>query len=1397
MQKLVSLFIIVVTFLPLLTFAQTSTVPASLQGANTAEVTIPNGAASCFDYYTTDSVQIDVEPVSSVAAAGTPFAFVGSITNNNPYPIVNGSIFVKIFKLEDGGVNSGVTTQSVTNQFFASSDISLSAHASKVIEIPFAVPSYSVNGKYGIATYFVMNDRFSLEDLSSASDNPSVFNIEGGQTGGVAFDSNGAYLNDVEYRFAASSPHFTKDETVVLSVPVVNTTAETINAIVDFELFNGDSIGAKNILDTKKEGITLAPGEEKVLLYEATKATGAVTLIRATLTYNKTTSILNTRFERDGIAETRLIFPGITSYPLEKGKEITLFTCLQSTDPSLAEGDTLTLTLSDLEGKTIHSYTYEGGVIDAVMAVKDSFKPEDALTDFTLTASLSRDGQLIEEVTSTYRCVDIDTSLCVAEEDGTNLLVITTATLLLIAAIFMILKHRGYFTPSLAIAFTLIALGTFSPQAEARTESSVGSHPGVLWARWDSHDYSVVGRPDLNSGYNGAIGQPKYSVDYSAAAKNTDSGQSYVDVPYSPYDSIDPSYSKPVSVGERITFTPKALENADITWNADFPRDFIPNNKVFMEGGYWRTDASAPPQSGRVEDGFITYSFDGTSKLMSIRKFASCESEDYFFTSAYQNPANIAEYVSLVMDPVAPTYTSSANLTCGSASPDGSVSCVVNAPGKVTFAFRYPDTYGYFYHRFYDPRNENTASTRREAGCYGTSEPVQYLGAGDLGAYNPAYRTSFKAKIFAKSIEFAFWSAYPPGLVPNAPEIKGNSDMTVAALSSGNTGANIPFFFRADHPDGDSQTIKYEFKWSDIAASSSLPVSGYVADRTVLGTSRTFTNPGTYTLSVIVVDDDNNRSVATQHTISISSPGVTTLTTTDCTIPAGASTCTTTLTWNAPGTTAPWEILHNNKTPSPEWVPGVSGSSGSVSYAIASGVQTFVLQSDSINLIAAGAIATCAAGSTWNGSVCAAAGSVALFNAPAGCVVAVGASSCDITVNWDLTGQVNPSIRNASNATTISTAISSPGQVVTLPYRSIPTQLTANATQPVVSISTPGSTLTATTCVIPTGASTCTIVLTWSAPGFVAPWEILHNNKTPAPDWVPGVSGSSGNVSYAISYGAQNFVLQSDSTNLTSASGAASCAPGSSWNGSVCAIGPGPVFDPSGNIVLVTREVTTTCATGSNWNGTTCTVPPPSATFTAPASCTIPLGGTACTVNVDWNLTGQTNPNITNSVTGDTLYTTPTGTNQPVTLPYRSAATALHARTGSTLLVAQSVDTNCALLTSWNGSNCVLLPPPPPPPPVVNMTVVPTPQFIRSGDTADIKIEVESTAILNCTHRGIQSTPGNFIHDPLLGTRSTRTIQTRPLTSAQKIIVECTDPISSSVSTSEALVNVVPIYEEI
>jgi hypothetical protein len=383
------------------------------------------GAVSCFDYYTFGSVDANISPYTHEVYTTDPVLFGGTVENKNPYPIVDGQLWMKVFKQEQSSPEDTKENGYPMVDFVLVKDnIVLPAQGNIPVDFSWTVPTYASEGDYMVAFFFTTAHRFNLLGLSFTDDvtgNTATFSVKRTTPyTPVVFDKNNVMFSTTLHSFALPPRHFAKDAQVVAYANLVNDSAEDRIVSVVWKTYVWDGILEKHRIEVKPPMLVSIPAHSKKEVgYETPMLPTAVTYVIAEAYDHDATSTLHMRYVRDNIPETRINFPSLMHYPLKKGEETTLFSCVHATNVDLVPDSTLTLTLTHTgTGDILRTYTYTGDVTGAMMAVKDSFIPEKDYSNVTLTATLAKNNEVVDEVSIVYTCDDIDPTLCISEEQS-------------------------------------------------------------------------------------------------------------------------------------------------------------------------------------------------------------------------------------------------------------------------------------------------------------------------------------------------------------------------------------------------------------------------------------------------------------------------------------------------------------------------------------------------------------------------------------------------------------------------------------------------------------------------------------------------------------------------------------------------------------------------------------------------------------------------------------------------------------------------------------------------------------------------------------------------------------------------------------------------------------------
>lgn len=454
---------------------------------------VDQGQVDCFDYYHFGSVQVDLSPTLDQTVPGATLNFQGTIKNENAYPIVNGTVYVKIFRKSEENKDLVLDNgYPLVDQFLLPDTYTLPAKGEKPAAFDWAVPMNAAGGEYYAAFFFQSAHHYNLLGLSFTDDvtgNQSHFTVTNSDDMRlVTFNKNTVTLNGQKHRFANFLLEFKKDESVIAKVEITNPKTEATAVSLLWKHFAWDALRPETLADTQNEIVLLQPGETRTVEYAAQPlGSAAVSYVVVEMHDGISKSFLDIRFARADIEETNVNFPSIMDYPLRAGVETGVFSCIHGTNHSvpLIMDNILTLTLRDMDGNIIHTYQYRGDVTSDMMGFADRFVPEKTYTDFTLTATLERKGQVLEDIVQTYRCQDIDPSLCpedgaatVSEENGSVTVLVgfvivgVTVFLGLLVALLVSRKKR---LGMLAIFFLALGVGVGFSGDSAEAKSVIWS----------------------------------------------------------------------------------------------------------------------------------------------------------------------------------------------------------------------------------------------------------------------------------------------------------------------------------------------------------------------------------------------------------------------------------------------------------------------------------------------------------------------------------------------------------------------------------------------------------------------------------------------------------------------------------------------------------------------------------------------------------------------------------------------------------------------------------------------------------------------------------------------------------------------------------------------------------
>ncbi len=420
--------------------------PAFSLAANTATSTannsVPSGP-SCFDYYKFQSITIDLLGNKKSFQAGEGAEFIGSIINANTYPVVDGSLILRLSKLNP---KSSVGND-IIDEWTAKENINLRAGEKMPVSFNYQLPSGLPTGSYTLTSYFLTQNKFNLAGLSFTDDiygGYTTFSVEGKSERSIKFDRAGVKVDGVPFRiFGLVSKYFPEDtKSISVEVPLENGTDKKLKTSVIYSIYGWD--GAKeNLLKTWSESVDLLAGTSKKFSIKPLSfkidmvPERPVYFVRIKAESGDELAEIHIRLAKRGF-RPRLNDLAITNFPISGGQKSVIFACYHNTTKGQGTGK-LDLSLISPSGKVIAQTSYAGDIFGDIRVLTKEIVNQN-LDKFTLSAKLyDNKNNLVDETEISYDCSKFAGSICLRR--GFNIYYIVAGIILIMAALYLITKH--------------------------------------------------------------------------------------------------------------------------------------------------------------------------------------------------------------------------------------------------------------------------------------------------------------------------------------------------------------------------------------------------------------------------------------------------------------------------------------------------------------------------------------------------------------------------------------------------------------------------------------------------------------------------------------------------------------------------------------------------------------------------------------------------------------------------------------------------------------------------------------------------------------------------------------------------------------------------------------------
>ncbi len=788
-------------------------IPLAIQQGQSVSTQKNPEITSCFDMYSFGSIQADMTSQSSNVVSGMTMDFFGDIKNNNAYPIVEGTLYVKIFKTR--GEEKDPNGPDVVDQFVAIDNITIPANGTVPAKFSWKIPAYAQTGDYQLATYFTSDKRFNLLGLSFTDDivgNSFNFNVDG-ESKGMSFDKSSVVINDNPYYFAAYPPRIQREDDAHILLSLDNTTDQKLTTTVEWKLYQWDSMNPGNLIRSFTSDVTIDANSSQDIELNIPEKESPVYYLVGEVKYEDTKSIVGMRFVREGVDKVRLNFPALTSYPLKKDESTTMFTCLHNSGTSSeVSNNKVVLEIKDNKGRVVESHTYEGEVTGDMMAIKKDFISKVNLDTFSLHASLYTNNKLVDESIMEYDCKLIDPASC----DKTGLKEILSLIFGLVILLIVVLLIKKYKIKNNIILplFLCALLGSLFIMPNV-TEAKSATWNKIIEKNFE-YFWSISQVPGWygsGSGWTLGLKNPNITVKYNVEVRNRDTNALIAE-------------GASVPIGTDIALSFKKHVSTDISW---FGTGYSSDSPY----GAWKLNAAPGVEDTCKDNDFVN-------------------SVKVWYEGTYLGTVGV--YIPLRLDFPEKSITNKDNLSCGNLNGDESngytMNCTVNAVGTIKPYFNFGATTGKFYYRYKTLTVYNASNSIPKDTCISTNLPMKTDGS------------TYVLQVPQKTITYSFTAVTPPpaNRAPAAPVISGPVTGTVSTTYT--------FGIKGTDPDGDR--VRYALDWNnDGVIDQWLPSTGFVTSGTLQNTNKSWSSIGTQSFKAKTYDEHGLASGWTSHSITL------------------------------------------------------------------------------------------------------------------------------------------------------------------------------------------------------------------------------------------------------------------------------------------------------------------------------------------------------------------------------------------------------------------------------------------------------------------------------------------------------------------------------------------------
>lgn len=361
----------------------------------------------CNDY-SLSALSLELSPEIGEVASGQDILVRGFIKNNSSYPIVNGDVLIKIYRLSAGEPTTMI------DRFILPLDISLLSGKTYAFSFPWRVPRSIMNGDYAMTGSFVSGSKFdfAIPALTDTVNTSSAYlKITSPVSGEVYFDRENIKGNDVSLREGLI---FSPDENIRIETILKSSLTEDSTVLVKWKVYGGSTLGETSVIDSGLESLNLpASGNKSIpVIIKDTNFAEYHVVLEAKQADSK--SILIVSVARANVPNMTLRFVGTDG--------ARVFGCVSSTFPSEFKR-TVNVSLIDGQNNNIFRESFDIGTSTSAGFSK-AISPVNFDEVFSLRAEVrDEDDEILDQAVLIYDCRKTENVSCkedIASRNGVD-----------------------------------------------------------------------------------------------------------------------------------------------------------------------------------------------------------------------------------------------------------------------------------------------------------------------------------------------------------------------------------------------------------------------------------------------------------------------------------------------------------------------------------------------------------------------------------------------------------------------------------------------------------------------------------------------------------------------------------------------------------------------------------------------------------------------------------------------------------------------------------------------------------------------------------------------------------------------------------------------------------------